>query len=128
MICVKTKVAPSTIQGLGWFADEFIPKGTVVWRFVSGFDVAMSATEFDGLPQQAKDFMSTYAYRSTKTDRYILCSDDAKYSNHSDAPNLDCVYPESEEEVVCVANRDIQPGEELTSDYSAFEKDWDGVP
>ncbi len=128
MMCIKTKARPSSIHGLGWFAEEFIAKGTVVWRFVPGFDVAMTEAELAQLPQPAKEYMAVYAFRSTVTDNYILCSDDAKYENHSDTPNLDSVYVEGEEETVCIANRDIQKGEELTGDYRLFEKDWNGVP
>ncbi|MBU1632269.1 MAG: hypothetical protein ABH824_07450 [Nanoarchaeota archaeon] len=32
MLFIKTKVLPSKIQGLGLFADEFIPKGTIISR------------------------------------------------------------------------------------------------
>ncbi len=127
-MCVKTKALPSSIEGLGWFAEEFIPKGTVVWRFVPGFDVAMTIEERDQLPQLAQEYMAVYAYRSTITDRIILCSDDSKYENHSETPNLGSAYVDGEEETICIANRDIQPGEELTGDYGLFEKDWNGIP
>ncbi len=38
MLLVKTKIGQSNISGIGVFADEFIPKGTVIWRYQEGFD------------------------------------------------------------------------------------------
>ena len=54
MLLVKTRLAPSTIHGIGLFADEFIPKGTEVWKFVPGFDLALSVDEVESLPEMAK--------------------------------------------------------------------------
>ena len=39
MLLVKTKIGPSKIAGIGLFADEFIAKGTPVWKFEPGFDL-----------------------------------------------------------------------------------------
>ena len=38
MLMVKTRLGPSSIAGIGLFADEDIPAGRVTWRFVPGFD------------------------------------------------------------------------------------------
>jgi hypothetical protein len=40
MLLVKTVSKPSALHGTGLFADEFIPEGTVLWRFVVGKDNA----------------------------------------------------------------------------------------
>jgi len=42
---------------------------------------------------------------------------DARYINHSCAPNCEAVYEEEDREIWIVAVRDIEPGEELTYDY-----------
>ncbi len=128
MLCVRTKVAPSQIEGLGLFAAEFIPRGTIVWKFISGFDMSISKEQLDLLPQPAKDHMAVYAYLSQKSGKYILGSDGGKYFNHSSMPNTKSDYPDDEEEVVTVASADIQPGEEITCDYNSFEKNWNGMP
>ena len=39
MLYVKTKIRLSKVHGIGLFADENIPKGTVIWRFTPGFDL-----------------------------------------------------------------------------------------
>jgi hypothetical protein len=47
---------------------------------------------------------------------YVFCGDNAKFMNHSTDPN--CDDPEGR---YTVANRDIEAGEELTSDYTTFD-------
>mgnify|MGYP000470418846 CR=1 FL=1 len=39
MLMVKTRIAPSRIAGIGVFADQDIPAGTVTWRFMPGYDL-----------------------------------------------------------------------------------------
>lgn len=75
MLLVKTRLGISSIHGIGLFADELIPKGTVTWRFM----------------------------------------------NHSADPNIVALPGDTSRYGVDVANRDIQPGEELTCDYGGFD-------
>jgi hypothetical protein len=45
MLLVRTTLRPSGVHGLGLFADEFIPKGFVIWRFDGHVDsVTMRAS------------------------------------------------------------------------------------
>ena len=122
MLYVKTKVLPSKIQGLGLFADEFIPKGRIIWKFTSGFDLKFTKKEIDRLPKKARDYMMTYAWLSKKSGKYCFSTDDGKYFNHSKNPNSLSAYYDDEEEVVTKAVRDIKKGYEITDDYAAFEK------
>ena len=39
MLTVLASAKPSPIHGVGLFADEFIPKGTIMWRFDPTFDI-----------------------------------------------------------------------------------------
>ena len=39
MLYVKTKIGQSKIHGMGLFADQFIKKGTIIWKFTPGFDL-----------------------------------------------------------------------------------------
>jgi len=41
MILVRTYLAPSSIDGLGLFAAEDIPKGTITWEFYSEIDIVL---------------------------------------------------------------------------------------
>jgi len=120
MLLVKTRIARSAIHGIGIFADEFIPKGTVIWEFTRGFDVYVSAEEIQTLPAPAQAQMLKYCHREVDNGLYVLCADDARFFNHADTPNtVDLPGPEGP----TIAARDITIGEELTGDYWAFDAD-----
>jgi len=126
MILVKTKLSTSGIHGIGIFTQEFIPKDTIVWRFEPGFDLVMTREQVDVLSDAAKEQFFSYAYVSLKTGNYILCSDDSRFFNHESMPNTTCYVPNDSphpEDLVCIANRDIKIGEELTNNYSEFDKE-----
>lgn len=61
---------------------------------------------------------------SKKSEKYCFSSDNGKYFNHSKNPNSLSAYYDNEEEVVTKAIKDIQKGEEITDDYSTFEKNF----
>ena len=60
-----------------------------------------------------------------KTNKYILCADDARFFNHSDNPT--CIDSDSipDEEGIDVAARDLESGEELTCNYKVFDASFD---
>ncbi|MEK7102921.1 MAG: SET domain-containing protein [Patescibacteria group bacterium] len=124
MILVKTNIKPSAIAGIGLFANQNIPKGTAIWKFQGGFDLSIYASELSTLSEPAKEQFLNYAYLNPKTNKYILCFDDARFFNHSDDPN--CIEIESLEdgEGINIAARDILEGEELTCDYRVFDADF----
>ena len=123
MLLIKTKIGPSKISGIGLFADEFIPKGTWIWRFKKGFDIRVGDKYPDTLQEPAKSYFKRYAYQNPDTLKYVLCADDARFFNHSDKANTHCVEDPEDEDTANVASRDIQVGEELTIDYSEFDTD-----
>ena len=47
MLLVDARVGPSSIQGLGLFAQEFIPKGTTIWEYDAGLDLRLSQAEVE---------------------------------------------------------------------------------
>jgi uncharacterized protein len=111
MLLIKARVRPSSIQGLGLFAEQFIPAGTIIWRFQPGFDVAIAEEEIDQLSPAAREQVIHYACYEPHNRRFVLSSDDDRFSNHSDDPNTlqdgDTMY----------ACRDIACGEEITCNY-----------
>lgn len=121
MLLIKTKVDKSPIHGLGLFADQDIPKGTQIWKFTPGFDQKFTQGQIDAFPDLVQEYLYTYSWLSKKSNLRILAVDDAKYFNHSDNPNCLSEYKDSEEEVVTIAIKDIQAGEELTDNYDSFE-------
>jgi SET domain-containing protein len=125
MLYIKTKIQPSEIHGIGVFADEFIPKGTIIWKFTSGFDVKFTREQILDFPELLQIYIYKYSWKGTKSKLYCFSSDNGKYFNHSNNPNTLSKYQDNEEEVITTAVRDIQVDEELTDNYSSFEADED---
>ena len=123
VLMVKTKVGPSKIHGIGLFADQFIPKGTMTWRFVPNFDLRINPDELLRLSEPARKLFWNYAYVDKYNDHYILCFDDERFINHSENPNIIQRKRHSETEGVEIAACDIDRGEELTANYYDFDKD-----
>lgn len=120
MLIVKTFVKDSGIHGLGCFAGEDIKQGQLVWRFDQGIDLVFTEEEVKKLPNPFQEFLKIYAYSpmSESSKTYILCADHARHMNHSESPNLS-ETPDGNN----IALRDIKMGEELTCDYTAFDKE-----
>lgn len=129
MITVKTKIASSNIHGTGLFADQDIPKGTVVWKFTPGFDLRFTKEQILGFPELLQIYIYKYCWKSKKSGLYCFSSDNGKYFNHSDNPNVLSAYNKDDEEVTTTAIKDIKCGDEITDNYSSFEseKDEDNV-
>ena len=121
MLYVKTKIQQSGIHGTGLFANEFIPKGTVIWKFTPGFDVKFTREQILDFPELLQIYIYKYSWKSKKSKLYCFSSDNGKYFNHSDNPNCLSEYKDNEEEVITTAIKDIQIGEEITDNYSSFE-------
>jgi len=122
MLLVKTKIGPSKIHGIGLFADEFIAKHTPTWEFTPGFDVILSEEEVSKFAPLAREAFLHYCYKDLDLNKYILCSDDGRFMNHSNDPATGYIPLISEWDI---ALRDIQPGEELTCNYEEWDGDWE---
>jgi SET domain-containing protein len=121
MLLVRVTVAPSSIHGLGVFAAESVPRGTAVWRFTPGFDLECPAETLEGLSLLQRERLLHYGYLERRSGLFVLCCDDARFLNHSAAPNL-VNEPDGTRHGVDRAARDIAVGEELTVDYHSFER------
>lgn len=124
MLLVKTRIGPSRIHGIGIFAAQFISKGEGLWRFEPGFDLELSKDDILRLSPPAQEQVLKYAYLDKELNKYILCSDDARFFNHSKAPNTREVKSEDGYGIT-VALKDIHEGEEITCDYEAFDFKYD---
>jgi SET domain-containing protein len=122
MLCVKTYLAPSKIQGIGLFADEDIKKGEITWKYTEGFDSSFGIDEVAKMPPHLQIFIKRYSGLSMITNKYILGNDDVRFTNHSSNPNLESVIIAGETEKVARAKRDVKRGEEMTIDYRTFDK------
>ncbi len=124
MLVVRTFLAPSDIEGLGLFAGQYIPKGTIVWKFVPAVDALFDDSEIENLPAVTQDICRRYAYLDSANKKYVLCGDDARFENHSENANTVGVYPAGEPFGLDVATRDIREGEEITCDYRTFDAEF----
>ncbi len=116
MLLVRTYLAPSSIDGLGLFAAEDIPKGTITWEFYPEIDIVLE--EFC-LTKVQFEFVTKYAFQDKQLGKWILSADDDRFTNHSDNPNTGPL-PDGR----MVALRDIKRGEEITSNYYHIDYDW----
>ncbi len=112
MLLVKTCLDKSVIHGVGVFADEFVAKGTLVWRFDPLVDILLSPEQLAECPESAKEFLISHAVPYPfGADNYCLTLDNAQYMNHSPKHNLQS-FSEGDRALV-----DIPKGTELTVDY-----------
>jgi SET domain-containing protein len=121
LLLVNTKLAPSKIDGIGLFAAQKIDGGTVVWRWEPSIDIRLTTEQLELLASPSREQICKYTYREQDTGLYVLCGDDARFFNHSEAPN--CLDVCACENGVTIAARDIAEGEELTCDYKLFDRD-----
>lgn len=100
-------VKESTIEGLGLFANRPFKKDEVVLKWNPKI---LTAGEVQGTPAELKRFIN-----KLEDGTSALMQIPERYVNHSDNPNTKPVGSSD------VALRDIEIGEEITSNYE-FEK------
>jgi len=117
---VRTEIRPSPIQGVGVFAIEPIPKGTIVWAWHSGVDRTVPLSEVDKMSSVAREAFERYAFKPRGSPFWVLAVFGGCFINHSNAPNL--ASPSSAWDSPSIALRDIGIGEELTEDYQTYNE------
>lgn len=121
MLRIKTKIGPSRIQGMGLFADQFVPKGTVTWQYDPGLDVGITAKQLEDLFPLARSFLLHYCYYDKGKKLFVLPSDNLRFINHSQSESDRNITSTPDQDI---ASRDIQPGEELLCDYNQFDDEY----
>lgn len=114
---VKTYVDKSPIHGLGLFAAEDIPKGTIIWSFEYP-DINVDYNHYLTVVKPTMSEQTAWyfeQYCSIKDNVLTFYADDAKYGNHSFIPNT---YTDSEGKQI--AKEDILKGQEITCNYNEF--------
>ena len=115
MLLVNASAGPSSIHDTGLFAREPIPTGTMMWVLKPGFDVLLTRAQLDDLSPTAQEQIRRFLYVDIETGLFVLCSDDARYMNHSERPNTRTIKDQTW--MIC----DVDAGEELTCDYREFD-------
>jgi len=119
MLRIKTVIKSSKIHGIGLFATQFIPKGTVTWQYDPGFDPDFSEKELENLKKMHEFVFLKYGYFDSQLQKFIVCIDDQRFINHSSTGYNIVSKPDCD-----VALRDIKSGEELLCNYNHYESDW----
>ena len=114
MFKVPTYLAPSPLHGTGVFTAVPILAGTVIWEFDHPVDLEIRPEEMITIPEPFQSRFRHFCYLDER-GIYVLCGDNARFMNHSQAPNCD------DSGVATIAARDITSGEELTCDYRSFD-------
>lgn len=104
--------------GFGLVATRLIAAGTLTW-VKDPLDMVYNSTEYAGFTGSKKDYLDKYCFIDGNGN-YILCWDHGRFINHSCHAN--CIAPGFDFEI---AIRDIQPGEQLTSDYGLLNMDYE---
>jgi len=115
-------VRRSGIHGTGAFATRRIPKDTWVIEYQGeriSHDEADRRYDDDAMPEH-HTFL--FVLDATECIDASVGGNDARFINHSCAPNCEAVYVAEDREIWIVSTRAIAPGEELTYDY-AYEID-----
>ncbi|OJT22501.1 hypothetical protein BO221_22265 [Archangium sp. Cb G35] len=120
MIRVKSYISHSSIHGIGLFAGEPIPKGTVIWLLDEPIDQRFTPADVAKMTPLMKAFLARYAYCEQGT--LVLCGDHARFMNHS--PNSSCGN-DPNRRFTTLALRDIAKDEELTDNYSIMDESWE---
>ena len=124
MMLVRTFVAASPIEGLGVYADEFIPAGKLLWQLNPKFSVTFSLADIEAMPTHTREYVERYAFpHLTLGEGYMVLElDNGRYMNHSGEPNTDFTAFDRGRAI-----RDIQAGEEITCNYYEFDPSFEGV-
>lgn len=114
MMMVETELRASSIHGIGVFLTQSVRAGDLVWRFDSRIDRVFADAELAEMPAQLEQFLRTYSTYHRDLGLWVLCGDNGRHFNHSDAPNTRSLGIAFGEDIAAV---DMEPGTELTSDY-----------
>ena len=122
MMLVRTYVTSSPIEGLGVYAAEPIPRGTLIWSLDSRLDQTISLEELSKLPDWQQDFIIKYSFpHLNRPNHLVLEYDNGRFMNHTLSPNTDFTQFDKG-----WAIRDIAVGEELTCNYHEFDPTFKG--
>jgi len=117
MMLIKTRIYPSRIHGLGLFAVETVPAGSVIWRYRNPPDYRIPVADWHKYsPYENWYTHRRHGYIFIGTDYIEFPGDGAMFINHSEDPTL---KPKGIEEMITI--KPINANEEITCDYRDIE-------
>jgi len=110
------EIRPSPMQGLGAFATRHIPAGTRLIEYAGERLTPAQADERypDGVEERHHTYL--FAIDDDIVIDAAVDGNDARFINHSCAPNCDAVVEDGRIWIETI--RDVEPGEELAYDYA----------
>mmetsp|Transcript_64184 Transcript_64184/g.102202 ORF Transcript_64184/g.102202 Transcript_64184/m.102202 type:complete len:156 (+) Transcript_64184:156-623(+) len=122
---IKYSVKKSGIDGagMGLFADEFVPKGKIIWRLKDEYCTIYHSKQSleKVLAKMSREEAINHLVHcfNLDPDTVVHETDDGKYINHSPQYNMiQFSYTFKDRDKLCLyATRDIKPGEELLENY-----------
>jgi len=122
MLLISTYVGQSSIEGLGVFAGEFVPCGSLIWSLNPKFDIFVKDVEIGALPPHMRTFIARYSYPHLDLPGYrVVDVDNGRFMNHSLEPNTDFrIFDKG------YAVTDIAQGHEITCNYHEFDPGFAG--
>jgi SET domain-containing protein len=123
MMLVENYVERSTLHGTGLFTRNPLIKGMLVWKHVPSFDLYFTHEQMASFPKCTQDYLGIYVWSSQSNPNGVYYdSDNARFTNHSDTPNL--IPPPNGSDFELYAAFDIPAGTELCCDYRKYEPDY----
>ena len=119
MLRIKTYLDKSSLHGIGIFAGEDVPAGTVIWQFNPLVDLEFSPEKWTIMRRElcAPSFQEVEKYSYKEKDRIIVCLDNAQFMNHD---NKWYNVKNSADGNDMIARRAIAAGEELVCNYFEY--------
>ncbi len=118
MLRIHTYLDRSVTHGIGIFAAEDIPEGTLIWEYNPQVDLTYSPEEWQKLKTTVAPacFTALERYSYKENNRYHLCIDNAQFMNHSES-GYNVVNTAHN---TMLAHCDIRRGEELLCNYFQY--------
>ena len=119
MLRIKTYLDKSPLHGIGIFAGEEVPAGTVIWEFNPLIDLEFSPERWGDMRRRLSppSFREVEKYSYKEKGRFIVCLDNAQFMNHD---NTDYNVSNSADGNSMIAGRMIAAGEELICNYFEY--------
>ncbi|HWY10449.1 MAG TPA: SET domain-containing protein [Bacteroidia bacterium] len=116
MLIKNTVVKRSRGRGMGLFANVNIKKGEKYWIRDEKFDKPIPLSEFKSYKKIARDYIIHYGFQE-KSKNWYLCSDNARFTNHSPKPNTENIFDNKGRLQYAIATKDIKKDKEIFCEY-----------
>lgn len=121
MMHITYTILESDTHGVGVFVEENVPQGARIYTPSPLLDVDLTQEEFESLDQREQKEVQYYGYFHKPSVCWHVAYDAIRMMNHADGDHANTTQ---DEDMVLVAKRDIQAGEELLQDYcELFDED-----